>query len=81
MNDEFALSAAQIVAVTKLLNVPMKQENVSRALRNGGAKFTTLEGESPKTFKLIRRGVQYIESLLYPKSQDSDQTELSAQVA
>jgi hypothetical protein len=84
MNDEFALSAAEIAEVTKLLNVPMKQENVSKALRNGGAKFTTIEGETPKTFKLIRRGVQLIESLLIPKSQDSDnahQTEPSAQVA
>ncbi len=84
MNDAFALSAAEIAEVTKLLNVPMKQENVSKALRNGGAKFTTIEGESPKTFKLIRRGVQHIESLLTPKSQDSnnsDQTDPSAQVA
>jgi hypothetical protein len=81
MTDEFALSAAEIVAVTKLLNVPMKPENVSKALRNGGAKFTTIEGENPKTFKLIRRGVHHIESLLDPKSEDSDQSEPSAQVA
>lgn len=84
MNDEFALSAAEIAEVTKLLKVPMKPENVSKALRNGGAKFTTIEGEILKTFKLIRRGVQHIESLLIPKSQDSHnshQTEPSAQVA
>lgn len=75
MNDEFALSATGIVEVTKLLNVAMKQENVSKALRNGGARYISIEGENPKTYKLIPRGVQHIESLLHPKSQDSDNSD------
>jgi hypothetical protein len=65
LNDHCALSARDIAEVLRLLSVPVARENVSKMLREPGARFVTIESEgSPKRFKLIKRGAVHMESLL-----------------
>jgi len=42
----------------------MAQENVSKLLRQRGARLVTIESEAPKRFRLIRRGAIHMEEVL-----------------
>ena len=65
MNDQFSLSARDITAILRQLNVSIAQENVSKMLRERGARFVMIDSEGPsKRFKLSRRGAAYMEDVL-----------------
>jgi hypothetical protein len=68
MNDEFGLTSGEIAKVTRQLGVPVGQPDVSKILAKEAARYVL--GDSARTpgrpvrYKLSRRGVQYVESLL-----------------
>lgn len=75
MDSAFGLTSGDIAKITRELGVPIGRPDVSKLLAKEASKYvmgdrTRVHGK-PVRYKISRRGVQYIESLLVDRVPDS----------
>ena len=68
LGGKFALTMPEISQVTRELGALVDGTNVAKVMRTAGARYVMAERSSnkadPKRFRLSRRGVEFIKSLL-----------------
>jgi hypothetical protein len=78
MNDQSALTAQDIVAVLKHLNVSIAPPNVTKVLRRESGFVIHDPDEHPKRFKLSRKGIARLEEVLRITRPDVDKIDEQA---
>jgi hypothetical protein len=75
LDNEFGLTSGEIAKITKGLSVPVHISNVSKTLTGLAARYVVSDTLPKKgqavRYKLPRRGLQYLQSVLTPKA-DAD---------